>query len=91
MSDNEGGAIAAVRHLHDLGHRRIATITGMVDSRPGADRLRGYRAAVQALGLAYRDDYVRLRRLLRRERARGHGAPARAATSPRPRSSPPPT
>ena len=58
MSDNEGGAIAAVRHLHDLGHRRIATITGMVDSRPGADRLRGYRAAVQALGLAYRDDYV---------------------------------
>ena len=58
MSDNEGGAIAAVRHLYDLGHRRIATITGMVDSRPGADRLRGYRAAVQALGLAYRDDYV---------------------------------
>jgi LacI family transcriptional regulator len=58
MSDNEGGAIAAVRHLHDLGHRRIATITGMVDSRPGADRLRGYRAAVQAAGLAYRDDYV---------------------------------
>ena len=58
MSDNEGGAIAAVRHLHELGHRRIATITGMVDSRPGADRLRGYRAAVQAVGLAYRDDYV---------------------------------
>ena len=58
MSDNEGGAIAAVRHLHELGHRRIATITGMVDSRPGADRLRGYRVAVQAAGLAYRDDYV---------------------------------
>ena len=58
MSDNEGGAMAAVRHLHELGHRRIATITGMVDSRPGADRLRGYRAAVQAFGLAYRDDYV---------------------------------
>ena len=58
MSDNEGGAITAVRHLHELGHRRIATITGMIDSRPGADRLRGYRAAVQSLGLAYRDDYV---------------------------------
>lgn len=58
MSDNEGGAGAAVRHLYELGHRRIATITGMVDSRPGADRLRGYRAAVQAVGLAYRDDYV---------------------------------
>src|SRR5918999_2177729 len=27
MSDNEGGAIAAVRHLYHLGHRRIPTIT----------------------------------------------------------------
>src|SRR3954464_14639386 len=59
MSDNEGGAAAAVRHLYDLGHRRIATVTGMIDSRPGIDRLRGYRAATQSLGLAYRDDYVR--------------------------------
>jgi len=59
MSDNEGGAAAAVRHLFDLGHRRIATVTGMIDSRPGIDRLRGYRAAIQELGLAYRDDYVR--------------------------------
>jgi LacI family transcriptional regulator len=58
MSDNEAGAGTAVRHLHDLGHRRIATITGMIDSRPGIDRLRGYRAAVQELGLAYRDEYV---------------------------------
>ena len=30
----------------------------MLDSRPGIDRLRGYRAAVQELGLAYRDEYV---------------------------------
>ncbi|HET6547335.1 MAG TPA: LacI family DNA-binding transcriptional regulator [Solirubrobacter sp.] len=58
MSDNEAGAAAAVRHLHGLGHRRIATVTGMIDSRPGVDRLRGYRTAIQALGLAYRDDYV---------------------------------
>ncbi len=41
-----------------LGHRRIATITGMLESRPGSDRLRGYRAAVQAAGLGYRDEYV---------------------------------
>jgi LacI family transcriptional regulator len=58
MSDNVAGAEAAVRHLHDLGHRRIATITGMLESRPGIDRLRGYRAAAQALGLGYRDEYV---------------------------------
>jgi LacI family transcriptional regulator len=30
----------------------------MLESRPGNDRLRGYRAAVQAAGLAYRDEYV---------------------------------
>ena len=71
MSDNEGGAIAAVRHLHDLGHRRIATITGMVDSRPGADRLRGYRCR-RAGGRARLPRRLRgLRRLLRREREGG--------------------
>src|SRR6201986_587205 len=58
MSDNVAGAEAAVRHLFELGHRRIATITGMLESRPGIDRLRGYRNAMQALGLGYRDEYV---------------------------------
>jgi LacI family transcriptional regulator len=58
MSDNVDGAIQAVRHLHAAGHRRIATITGMIEKRPGIDRLRGYRAGLQELGLAYRDEYV---------------------------------
>jgi LacI family transcriptional regulator len=58
ISDNAGGIGMAMRHLHDLGHRRIATITGLLDTRPGADRLRAYRSEVQALGLAYRDEYV---------------------------------
>ena len=44
ISDNVDGASRAVRHLHSLGHRRIATITGLLETRPGADRLRGYRA-----------------------------------------------
>jgi LacI family transcriptional regulator len=58
ISDNIDGAARAVRHFHSLGHRRIATITGLLDTRPGADRLRGYRQALQACGLAYRDEYV---------------------------------
>jgi LacI family transcriptional regulator len=57
-SDNAAGIGMAMRHLHDLGHRRIATITGLLDTRPGADRLRAYRSEMQALGLAYRDEYV---------------------------------
>jgi LacI family transcriptional regulator len=58
ISDNLGGARLAVRHLHDQGHERIAVVTGMLSSRPGADRLLGYRAELEALGLPYRDDYV---------------------------------
>jgi LacI family transcriptional regulator, galactose operon repressor len=58
MSDNVDGAVLAVRHLHAAGHRRIATITGLLGTRPGADRLGGYRRAIQELGLAYRDEYV---------------------------------
>lgn len=56
-SDNVGGARLAVRHLHSLGHTRIATITGTPSTRPGADRLLGYRAELQALGLEARPGY----------------------------------
>jgi LacI family transcriptional regulator len=58
ISDSASGIGLAMRHLHELGHRRIATITGMLDKRTGADRLRAYRTEMQALGLAYRDEYV---------------------------------
>jgi LacI family transcriptional regulator len=57
-SDNVAGAELAVEHLYQLGHRRIATITGLIETRPCIDRLRGYRTAIQARRLAYRDEYV---------------------------------
>jgi LacI family transcriptional regulator len=50
-SDNVTGARLAVRHLHSLGHTRVATITGPENSKAGADRILGYRAETQALGL----------------------------------------
>jgi LacI family transcriptional regulator len=56
-SDNVGGARLAVRHLYGLGHRRIATIAGPQDRKPGVDRLVGFRAEVQALGLEGRPEY----------------------------------
>lgn len=56
-SDNVGGARLAVRHLHGLGHRRIATIAGPQDHKPGADRLVGFRAELHALGLEARPEY----------------------------------
>jgi LacI family transcriptional regulator len=56
-SDNVGGARLAVRHLHALGHRRIATIAGPQDRDPGEDRLLGYRAEMRALGLEVAPGY----------------------------------
>ncbi|HXF57026.1 MAG TPA: LacI family DNA-binding transcriptional regulator [Actinomycetota bacterium] len=59
MSDNVEGAAQAVRHLHALGHRRIALIGGPTSTKPGVDRLLGYRREMERLGLPYRSDYVR--------------------------------
>ena len=56
-SDNLGGARLAVRHLHGLGHTRIATIAGLAHTKPAADRLLGYRAELQELGLTAQPGY----------------------------------
>jgi LacI family transcriptional regulator len=56
-SDNLGGGRLAVRHLHDLGHRRIATISGLAHTKPAQDRLLGYRVELQDLGLEPRHEY----------------------------------
>lgn len=49
--DNHGGAVAMVRHLAGLGHRRVAFIQGPPDNHDARERLRGYRDAVRELGL----------------------------------------
>ncbi|WP_030745437.1 LacI family DNA-binding transcriptional regulator [Streptomyces sp. NRRL S-31] len=49
--DNRGGARAAVRHLLDLGRRRVAHLTGALDQTSAVDRLDGYRDVMaDALG-----------------------------------------
>ncbi|MCY9782828.1 LacI family transcriptional regulator [Nocardiopsis sp. EMB25] len=49
--DNAGGARSAVRHLLDIGRRRIATIAGPQDMAAGVDRLAGYRQVMEEAGL----------------------------------------
>jgi DNA-binding LacI/PurR family transcriptional regulator len=45
------GARQAAAYLASRGHRRIATITGPLDTPGGRDRLAGYREALQQAGL----------------------------------------
>ncbi|MBP2472150.1 DNA-binding LacI/PurR family transcriptional regulator [Crossiella equi] len=50
--DQITGAALAVRHLHGLGRRRIATITGPLTHMAGQDRLTGFREGMASVGLS---------------------------------------
>jgi DNA-binding LacI/PurR family transcriptional regulator len=52
------GARQATAHLAGLGRRRIATVTGPMDTPGGRDRLAGYRDALATAGLAPDPDLV---------------------------------
>jgi LacI family transcriptional regulator len=56
--DNVAAARMAVDHLARLGHRRIGTITGPLDMISGADRLEGYRQAMEAHRLPVDDALI---------------------------------
>lgn len=50
-SDNESGARMVARHLVARGHQRIAYIAGLEQSSTNADRERGFREELSALGI----------------------------------------
>jgi LacI family transcriptional regulator len=51
--DNENGACLAVRHLLDLGHRRIAFIAGPLNNMDASERLTGYRRALREADIGF--------------------------------------
>ncbi|WP_320775564.1 LacI family DNA-binding transcriptional regulator [Streptomyces sp. CRN 30] len=51
LSDNHGGARAGVAHLVVQGHRRIGFIGDMPGIHTAAERLRGYRSAMEDAGI----------------------------------------
>jgi LacI family transcriptional regulator len=51
--DNFDGGRLATHHLLQLGHRRIAFITGDTRHPDAKDRLRGYRSALEAASVVY--------------------------------------
>ncbi|WP_027230752.1 LacI family DNA-binding transcriptional regulator [Phyllobacterium sp. UNC302MFCol5.2] len=58
LSDNYAGAKAAVRHLINLGHRRIAFMGGFADTAVSSDRVRGYRDALMEAGIPLNQNFV---------------------------------
>lgn len=56
--ENREGALMATRHLIALGHTHIAMINASLQTEPAQDRLAGYRAALEAAGLPYREGLV---------------------------------
>jgi LacI family transcriptional regulator len=73
--DNRAGARIAVEHLLELGHRRIACITNApLAYTAAADRLAGYRDALEAAGIARDEGLIEEGAF---DAASGHGAMAR--------------
>lgn len=58
VTDNRAAAGRAVQHLVQLGHRRIAHVTGYSRTAAPNERLIGFREAMQAAGLSVVDDWV---------------------------------
>jgi LacI family transcriptional regulator len=56
---NAEGAYNAVNHLIHLGHRSIGMINASPVSTPAAERLSGYRRALQDQGIPFSEDLVR--------------------------------
>lgn len=59
-SDDFGGAVLAVRHLIESGHRRIGFVAGRPDLESSHRREAGYRRALAEAGLAYDPGLVRV-------------------------------
>jgi LacI family transcriptional regulator len=56
---NWAGGRMAVEYLLSLGHRRIAMIAGPVSHRCSLDRIAGYRAALEAVGISIDPELIR--------------------------------
>lgn len=58
LTDHQLGGLLATQHLLELGHTRIACIAGPSSITPSAERIIGYREALEKAGIAYNGDLI---------------------------------
>ena len=58
LTDNQLGGFLATHHLTELGHKHIACIAGPSSITPSAERIVGYRRALEEAGLTYDENLV---------------------------------
>jgi LacI family transcriptional regulator len=58
LIDNEQGGYDATRYLLELGHKKIACITGPSQLTPSAARVEGYQRALQEASQPVRSEYI---------------------------------
>jgi len=58
INDNVGGGYEATRHLLSRGYHQIGILAGVVSSNIYADRLAGYRKALEEAGIVFNPDLV---------------------------------
>ena len=56
--DDENAGYMATGHLIQLGHRRVAHITGPLKEESSRNRWKGYQAALRSSGIAYSQEFV---------------------------------
>lgn len=56
--DNVAGGKIATDYLMNLGHKRIATVTGTLKVQSGFQRLEGYKKSLKKGGIPIRDEYI---------------------------------
>lgn len=58
LYDNAGGSYEATRYMIDLGHEQIACIAGPADASSAAERVKGFRRAMEEARLPIADNAV---------------------------------
>src|SRR6266540_3003288 len=58
LTDHQLGGFLATQHLIELGHKRIACIAGPSSITPSAERMTGYRKALEQANLPYDENLI---------------------------------